>query len=62
MSTETWRVLVEIKGENKITMYDINTHFIIPWTRGTACSIALLFDQDPGDVELMFSNSWLASV
>jgi len=62
MSTETWRVLAAIKGEDNITMHDINTHFVIPWTRGTGCSIALLFDQDPGEVELMFSHSWSASV
>eukprot|EP00548_Thalassiothrix_antarctica_P009059 CAMPEP_0194156480 /NCGR_PEP_ID=MMETSP0152-20130528/68508_1 /TAXON_ID=1049557 /ORGANISM="Thalassiothrix antarctica, Strain L6-D1" /LENGTH=236 /DNA_ID=CAMNT_0038864185 /DNA_START=15 /DNA_END=725 /DNA_ORIENTATION=- len=43
-------------------MHDINAHFVIPWTEGKGCSIALLFDQAPEKVELMISHSWSASV
>jgi len=60
--TDTWRALVTAKGEKKICMHDLNTHFIKPWTHGTGCSLAGLMDQNQGSVELMISHSWTGSV
>ena len=64
METHTWRVLAEVKegGSTSITMYDLNRHFITPWTSGTGCSIAGLMDDNQGSVELMISHAWAGSV
>ena len=43
-------------------MYDINVHFIKPWTKGTGCSIACLMDDNQGPVNLMVSHAWAGSV
>merc|ERR1712166_552119 len=61
MQTETWKALVAAKGEYGISMHDINAHFIVPWSRGTGCSIALLLNSAKGclmPVELMLSHAW----
>ena len=62
MQTETWKALVAAKGdEYSISMYDISVHFIVPWSRGTGCSIALLLNSAKGcsmPVELMLSHAW----
>jgi len=65
VDTDTWRSLAAIKGESKICMHDINTHFVEPWTHGTGCSVAGLMrmiDQNQGPVQLMISHSWAGSV
>ena len=63
MATETWKALADAKGEYQITMYDINDHFVKPWTRGTGCSIALLMNAgQPLPAEGMFSHAWAGSV
>ena len=63
VATETWKKLAEVKGEYEITMYDINDHFVKPWTRGTGCSIALLMNTaEQLPVEGMFSHAWAGSV
>jgi len=62
IATETWACIAKVKGENEITMYDINTHFIKPWTKGTGCSVAMLFDENPSEIELMISHAWGGSV
>jgi len=62
MVTETWRAISAAKGgDTYVTAHDINTHFTIPWTRGTGCSLALLLDSDPGRVQVMLSHSWSGS-
>ena len=62
MQTETWKALVAAKGdEYSISMYDISVHFIVPWSKGTGCSIALLLNSAKGcsmPVELMLSHAW----
>ena len=62
ITTDTWSHISTAKGENDITMYDINDHFVKPWTRGTGCSVAVLFDEHPSEVELMISHTWAGSV
>jgi len=62
MATTTWRILAKTKGEKNVNMYDINDHFIKPWTLGTGCSIACLMDGDQGPAELMVSHAWAGSV
>jgi len=62
MTTTTWRVLAQTKGERNINMYDMNVHFIKPWTRGTGCSVAGLMDENQEPVALMVSHSWAGSV
>lgn len=62
-ATDTWNALAEAKGEYNITMYDINEHFVKPWTQGTGCSIALLMNTaEQLPVEGMFSHAWAGSV
>jgi hypothetical protein len=66
IQTSAWRVLAAAKGEAAITMYDIAEHFILPWTRGTGCSIALLLASAlPSDVppaaDAVLAHAWGAS-
>jgi hypothetical protein len=50
-TTTTWRALADVKGATGVTMRDVATHFLRPWTQGTGCSIALLLlALDGGDV------------
>lgn len=62
MITATWTCLAMAKGEGNVNMYDINTHFIKPWTMGTGCSVACLMDDHQGPVDLMVSHAWSGSV
>lgn len=64
VATDTWKALVAEKGEYNLTMYDVNAHFVKPWTRGTGCSIALLLAGwgEPMPAELMLSHAWGGSV
>lgn len=63
VATDTWKKLAEVKGEYEITMYDVNDHFVKPWTQGTGCSIALLMNTaEQLPVEGMFSHAWAGSV
>jgi len=62
MATTTWSVLAETKGIRNINMYDVNAHFIKPWTSGTGCSVAGLMDNNQGPVDLMVSHAWAGSV
>jgi len=63
MKTETWKALAHMKGEYKINMYDVNQHFVIPWTKGTGSSLALLMNCDEQSVvQLMLSHAWAGSV
>ena len=58
-ATETWAALAAAKGEYKLTMYDINQHFIKPWTQGTGCSVAVLLNgHDPTKADAMLSHAW----
>ena len=41
-----------------ISMYDLMDHFVIPWTRNTGCSLALLLNPEGLDAELMASHAW----
>merc|ERR1712194_443884 len=46
-------------------MYDINQHFVTPWTRNTGCSIALLLNamhESLLPAEGFFSHAWAGSV
>jgi len=45
-----------------INMYDLSQHFVVPWTRGTGCSVALLMDANPKPAELVLSHVWGGSV
>ena len=61
--TDTWKALVAVKGEYNISMRDINEHFVVPWSRGTGCSIALLMNAaQQSEAECMLSHSWDGSV
>jgi len=43
----------------RVTMYDVNKHFVVPWTEGTGSSIALLMNPElPHKAELMISHTW----
>lgn len=60
-ATTTWEALAAGKGdtgESGINTYDLNDHFVKPWTRGTGNSIALLMNPKPKPAELMLSHAW----
>lgn len=59
--TDTWRALVDAKGEYNISMYDVKDHFVVPWTRGTGCSISGLLGSE-GPTQVMLSHAWAGSV
>ena len=42
MALTTWTALADVKGEEGISMRDVATHFLRPWTQGTGCSVAVL--------------------
>eukprot|EP01038_Epipyxis_sp_PR26KG_P015854 gene15854-21483_t len=60
--TATWRRLASTKNEYEINMYDLVEHFVIPWTKGTGSSVALLMNAIPAEAELMISHAWGGSV
>ena len=65
VETETWVALVKSKGgdEYSVNMYDICKYFVIPWTEGTGCSIAVLMNgENPKPADLMISHAWGGSV
>lgn len=57
-----WQELIAEKGEGAINMYDVRDAFVVPWSRGTGSSIALLMNPAPGTVQLMISHAWAGSV
>lgn len=58
--TDTWRALAEAKGAARVTMDDVTSHFVVPWTRGTGCSLALLMNADePREIDVMLTQSWV---
>lgn len=62
IGTTTWEKLAAVKGEYNISMYDINDHFVKPWTKGTGSSIALLLNMGAQlPVEGMLSHAWAGS-
>jgi len=60
--TAAWSALAAKKGEYNINMYDVKDQFVVPWTRGTGNSIALLMNKVHRVVELMISHAWGGSV
>eukprot|EP00928_Gymnodinium_smaydae_P037643 TRINITY_DN26099_c0_g1_i1.p1 TRINITY_DN26099_c0_g1~~TRINITY_DN26099_c0_g1_i1.p1 ORF type:complete len:510 (+),score=67.34 TRINITY_DN26099_c0_g1_i1:58-1587(+) len=50
----------ELLQENlKVTMYDVSEHFVIPWTKNTGNSMALLLNnEEPVEAKLMISHAW----
>ncbi|CAK0801114.1 unnamed protein product [Prorocentrum cordatum] len=56
-STPKWQ---EIKNQNgHVNLYDMNKHFVIPWTRGTGCSVAVLMNKHtPLEAKVMLSHAW----
>jgi len=66
VNTETWKALATARGdEYKVSMYDVKDHFVVPWTKGTGNSIALLMNpnvEKPEPTALMLSHAWGGSV
>eukprot|EP00555_Chaetoceros_dichaeta_P013250 CAMPEP_0198272860 /NCGR_PEP_ID=MMETSP1447-20131203/54754_1 /TAXON_ID=420782 /ORGANISM="Chaetoceros dichaeta, Strain CCMP1751" /LENGTH=400 /DNA_ID=CAMNT_0043966265 /DNA_START=616 /DNA_END=1818 /DNA_ORIENTATION=- len=62
IDTDTWRVIAKAKGEYNISMYDLNDHFVKPWTKNTACSIAGLMNRNQEKASVMISHAWGGSV
>jgi len=59
-STPVWQEINKQKGQNgRVNLYDMNKHFVIPWTRGTGCSVAVLMNKDTQlEANVMLSHSW----
>jgi len=65
INTETWQHIISAKEEKAVTMYDLNQHFVKPWTKGTGCSVGGLFgdnDAKVGKIDIMISHAWSGSV
>lgn len=55
--TQCWNGALDDKGY--VNLYDITTHLVKPWTKGTGASIALRMNPEkPLCAELMISHSW----
>jgi len=59
-STPVWQDIKNQKGQNgHVNLYDMNKHFVIPWTCGTGCSVAVLMNKDTRlEANVMLSHSW----
>eukprot|EP00971_Amphidinium_carterae_P201879 4005656-Amphidinium_carterae.1 len=58
--------MLRSKGRGVVTMYDLCKTFVVPWTRGTGCSLAVLMTHDAQPEErepqLMISHAWAEDV
>jgi hypothetical protein len=55
--TEAWTIILSRQG--RVSIADVNKHFVIPWTKGTGSSVALLVNGSaPLKSELMISHTW----
>mmetsp|Transcript_26379 Transcript_26379/g.73697 ORF Transcript_26379/g.73697 Transcript_26379/m.73697 type:complete len:590 (+) Transcript_26379:88-1857(+) len=56
-STPVWQEIKNQKGH--VNLYDMNERFVIPWTRGTGCSVAVLMNKHtPLEAKVMLSHAW----
>eukprot|EP00929_Paragymnodinium_shiwhaense_P025705 TRINITY_DN1547_c0_g1_i1.p1 TRINITY_DN1547_c0_g1~~TRINITY_DN1547_c0_g1_i1.p1 ORF type:complete len:768 (-),score=124.15 TRINITY_DN1547_c0_g1_i1:208-2511(-) len=56
-----WRQRLAARGY--VNLYDLNEHFVTPWTLGTGSGIALRMNADrPLDAELMVSHAWAEDI
>ena len=56
MKLDQIQTLKRLKGF--VSMYDLNQLCVVPWTRGTGCSLASLMSRsDVADVQLMVSHA-----
>lgn len=46
------------KWEQCVNMHEVNSEFVIPWTRGTGCGIALLMNNRGLSTTIMLSHAW----
>ncbi|CAE8692760.1 unnamed protein product [Polarella glacialis] len=47
------------RTHRKVTLYDLNDNFVVPWTRRTGNGVALLMNSEkPVDAQLMISHAW----
>ncbi len=54
--TPAWEELKAVNG-GYVDLYQMNKHFVKPWTRGTGNSVALLMNnQAPQEAQLMVSH------
>eukprot|EP00435_Cladocopium_sp_Y103_P010442 s2088_g2.t1 len=51
------------QARGHVCLYDVNTLFVIPWTRGHGCGVALLFNAHvPLEAQVMISHAWAEDV
>ena len=67
INTDTWKALADARDDDEyqMSMYDVNEHFVKPWTAGTGSSITLLMNATSNEyqpVELMLSHARGGSV
>jgi len=60
-STATWKKAAGAKGY--VNLYDLNAHFIKPWTRGSGSSVALRMNAaQPLEAQVMVSHTWAEDI
>ena len=48
----------ELEQTDYVNAHHVNARFVIPWTRGTGCGVALLMNHVPLEAEVMLSHDW----
>ena len=60
-STQEYKAAKEARGH--VCLYDVNSLFVIPWSRGFGCGVALLMNANaPLKAQVMISHAWAEDV
>ena len=60
-STQEYKAAKEARGH--VCLYDVNSLFVIPWSRGFGCGVALLMNAHaPLKAQVMISHAWAEDV
>ena len=60
-STQEYKAAKETRGH--VCLYDVNSLFVIPWSRGFGCGVALLMNAHaPLKAQVMISHAWAEDV
>lgn len=58
-ASSKWQEIKKCSRNECVNLHDMVKHFVIPWSLGTGCSIALLMNTDePLEAQVMLSHSW----
>lgn len=62
MLTREWEELAaqgnQYKKAGHVNGYELCSSYVVPWTKGTGCSVSLLMNETPMQAEVMISHAW----